>query len=152
VGLAHLFQRHPEWGAQASPKYLAMAEQGRAVSAARLWQIFEQVRKLRRDSLALFADTDVIVLPSAAALPWNAEEAFPTQIDGQDVGPRGHAVYTGWVNAAGLPGLALPCEPSTEGWPIGMQLVGPYGADDLLLGLGATYEAAHPWADRWPTL
>jgi hypothetical protein len=63
------------------------------------------------------------------------------------VGPRGHAVYTGWVNAAGLPGLALPCEPSTEGWPIGM---GPYGADDLLLDLGAAYEAAHPCAPRWP--
>jgi aspartyl-tRNA(Asn)/glutamyl-tRNA(Gln) amidotransferase subunit A len=152
VGLAQMLERHPDWAAQASRKYLAMAEQGRAVSAPRLWQIFEQVRKLRRDSVALFADTDVIVLPSAAALPWNAEDAFPTQIDGQSVGPRGHAIYTGWVNAAGLPGLALPCEPSTEGWPIGMQLVGPYGADHLLLDLGATYEAAHPWADRWPPL
>lgn len=152
VGLAQMFDRHPDWAAQASPKYLAMAEQGRAVPAARLWQILEQVRKLRRDSVALFAETDVIVLPSAAALPWKAEDAFPTHIDGQAVGPRGHAVYTGWVNAAGLPGLALPCEPSTEGWPIGLQLVGPYGADDLLLDLGAAYEAAHPWADRWPPL
>ena len=152
VGLAQMFERHPEWAAQASAKYLAMAHQGRDIPAARLWQVLEQVRKLRRDSVALFEDIDVIVLPSAAALPWKAEDAFPTHIDGQEVGPRGHAVYTGWVNAAGLPGLALPCDPSREGLPIGLQLVGRYGSDDLLLDLGAAYEAAHPWADRWPAL
>lgn len=152
AGLAQMFERHPDWAAQASPKYLEMAERGRALPAARLWQVLEQVKKLRRDSVALFANVDVIVLPSAAALPWKAEDAYPTHIAGQEVGPRGHAVYTGWVNAAGLPGLALPCEPSREGLPIGMQLVGPYGADDLLLDLGAAYEAAHPWAHRRPAL
>lgn len=152
AGLAQMFERHADWAAQASPKYLEMAERGRALPAARLCQVLEQVKKLRRDSVALFANVDVIVLPSAAALPWKAEDAYPTHIAGQEVGPRGHAVYTGWVNAAGLPGLALPCEPSREGLPIGMQLVGPYGADDLLLDLGAAYEAAHPWAHRRPAL
>ncbi|HEY0823632.1 MAG TPA: amidase, partial [Ramlibacter sp.] len=151
AGLAHLFDTHPDWAAQASAKYLDMAARGRQVPAARLWQILEQVKQLRRDSVALFRDIDVIVLPSAAALPWKAEDAYPTHIAGQEVGPRGHAVYTGWVNAAGLPGLALPCAPSREGLPIGMQLVGRYGGDDALLDLGAAYEAAHPWADRWPS-
>lgn len=150
AGLAQLFDRHPDWALQASGKYLDMAETGRRIPAARLWQILEQVKKLRRASASLFDDLDVIVLPSAAALPWKAEDAFPPRIDGQEVGPRGHAVYTGWVNAAGLPGLALPCDPSREGLPIGMQLVGRYGGDDLLLDLGTAYEAAHPWAQRWP--
>jgi len=152
AGLAQLFDRHPDWAAKASSKYLDMADKGRHLPAARLWQILEQVKKLRRASATLFDDLDVIVLPSAAALPWKAQDAYPTHIDGQEVGPRGHAVYTGWVNAAGLPGLALPCEPSREGLPIGMQLVGRYGSDDLLLDLGAAYEAAHPWADRRPAL
>jgi aspartyl-tRNA(Asn)/glutamyl-tRNA(Gln) amidotransferase subunit A len=152
IGLANLFREHPDWEAQASRKYLDMAQQGRQLPGARLWQIVEQVKQLRRASVALFDAIDVIAMPSAAALPWTAEDAFPTRIDGHEVGPRGHAVYTGWVNAAGLPALALPCAPSREGLPIGMQLVGRYGADDALLDLGEAFEAAQPWAHRRPAL
>ena len=79
-------------------------------------------------------------------------DAYPMHIVPQEVRPRGHAVYTGWVNAAGPPGLALPCAPSREGLPIGMQLIGAYGSDDQLLDLGAAFEAAQPWTDRWPEL
>ena len=152
TGLAALFQRHPQWRDGANPKYLEMAAQGERLPAARLWEIIDRVEVLRCDAAALFERIDVVVTPAAAALPWPAEQAYPAQIDGREVGPRGHAVYTGWVNAAGLPGLALPCQPSAEGLPIGMQLVGAYGADELLLDLGASYEAAAPWSGRWPAL
>lgn len=152
IGLASMFAQHPEWEAQASSKYREMADAGRRLPAARLWQIVERVKQLRRDSAALFEQLDVIVMPAAAALPWPTHEPFPRRIDGQDVGPRGHAVYTGWVNAAGLPALALPTNPSVEGLPIGLQLIGGFGRDQALLELGAAYETIAPWADRWPTL
>lgn len=152
VGLAAMFDQHPDWEAQASPRYREAAEAGRRVSGARLWQIMEAVKRLRQDSVALFERYDMLVMPAAAALPWAAHQAYPQLIDGQPVGPRGHAAYTGWVNAAGLPGLALPATPSREGLPIGIQLIGPYGSDDALLDLGEAYEALAPWAGRWPAL
>jgi aspartyl-tRNA(Asn)/glutamyl-tRNA(Gln) amidotransferase subunit A len=152
IGLARMFEANPTWEAQASEKYREMAESGRRLPAARLWQILAHVAQLRRDVAAVFTGVDVIVMPAVAALPWAAEQAYPTHIDGQEVGPRGHAIYTGWVNAAGLPGLALPCQPSVEGLPIGMQLIGAYGADEMLLDLGAAYEALGPWSGRWPAL
>jgi aspartyl-tRNA(Asn)/glutamyl-tRNA(Gln) amidotransferase subunit A len=152
VGLAAMFDEHPDWEAQASAKYREAADLGRNVSGPRIWQIMERVRRLRADSTALFERVDVIVMPAAAALPWPAAMPYPTVINGQEVGPRGHAVYTGWVNAAGLPGLALPASPSAEGLPIGLQLIGAFGSDDLLLDLGEAYEAIAPWADRWPEL
>jgi aspartyl-tRNA(Asn)/glutamyl-tRNA(Gln) amidotransferase subunit A len=152
IGLASMFAQHPLWAQGASQKYRDMAELGSRLPAARLWQIVERVKQLRRDSAALFERVDVIVMPSAAALPWPAQQAYPSHIAGQAVGPRGHAIYTGWVNAAGLPALALPATASDEGLPIGLQLIGGYGRDDALLSLGADYEAVAPWADRWPTL
>jgi aspartyl-tRNA(Asn)/glutamyl-tRNA(Gln) amidotransferase subunit A len=152
IGLASMFEQYPDWEQQASSKYRDMAEAGRRLPGARLWQIVERVKQLRRDSAAMFERIDVIVMPSVAALPWPAEAAYPTHIDGQEVGPRGHAVYTGWVNAAGLPSLALPTAPAREGLPIGLQLIGAYGSDDALLDLGTAFEVAAPWAHRWPEL
>ncbi len=152
VGLAAMFDEHPDWEAQASPRYREAAELGRRVPGPRVWQIMDRVRRLRAESAALFERFDVVVMPAAAALPWPKAQAWPSVIDGHEVGPRGHAVYTGWVNAAGLPGLALPAAPSAEGLPIGIQLIGAYGSDDALLDLGAAYEAAAPWAQRWPAL
>ncbi|SDE15369.1 Amidase [Belnapia rosea] len=70
----------------------------------------------------------------------------PAVIDGQAVGPRGHAVFTNFANLAGLPGIALPGRPSVSGLPIGFQLVGPTGADGLLCALAREWEAAEPWA------
>jgi aspartyl-tRNA(Asn)/glutamyl-tRNA(Gln) amidotransferase subunit A len=152
IGLASMFDQHPPWQDLASQKYQDMAEVGRRLPASRLCQIVERVKKLRRDSVKLFEHVDAIVMPSAAALPWTADEAYPQRIDGRKVGPRGHAIYTGWVNATGLPGLALPASPSDEGLPIGFQLIGGYGSDDALLRLGAAYETIAPWAHRWPSL
>jgi len=152
VGLAHLFEHHPEWRAAAAPKYVEMAEQGSRVPACGLWRVIEQVEQLRRECARVFAEVDVIVTPAAAALPWPAEEAYPPRIAGREVGPRGHAVFTGWVNAAGLPALAVPCAPAKSGLPIGMQMLAAYGADDLLLDLAEGYESIAPWADRWPEL
>ena len=152
IGLAALFAQHPTWRDGASAKYLDMAAQGAALPAAALWALIETMEQRRRDAVQLFRRYDVLVTPSAAALPWPAAQAFPPTINGQAVGPRGHAVFTGWVNAAGLPAVALPSQPSAEGLPIGIQAIGPYGADARLLQIGAAYEKLSPWAHRWPTV
>lgn len=152
IGLAALFAEEPAWRALASPKYQQMAEQGQAESAASLWALLDTVARLRRDCAALFGQIDLIAMPSAAALPWPAAEAFPTTIAGQAVGPRGHAVFTGWVNAAGLPAVSVPTAPAPSGLPIGIQLIGPYGADDRVLAVAAALETQAPWAQRRPPL
>ncbi|MGB6008332.1 amidase [Castellaniella sp.] len=152
AGVARLFERFPQWRARASTKYHTLADQGARLSAARLWAVLEDIETLRRDCIRAFEQYDVLITPAAAALPWPAREAYPAVIDGREVGPRGHAVFTGWVNAAGLPALAVPAAPSASGLPIGIQMIGRFGADDQLLDLGEAYEAAAPWAHRWPDL
>lgn len=152
IGLAAMFNAMPAWRELASPKYRDMAAQGDALGAAALWQLLESVEQLRRDCAQLFETIDLIAMPSAAALPWPAQEAFPPAIAGQAVGPRGHAVFTGWVNAAGLPAVSVPVAASAAGLPIGLQLIGAYGADDAVLEAAAAFERLCPWTHLRPPL
>ncbi|HET7731479.1 MAG TPA: amidase [Usitatibacter sp.] len=152
AGVAFVMALHPGKEALLGPRFQAMLAQGRTVTAGRYLEGLEIFEGLRRESVALFSRWDAVMTPSAAALPWPAEQPYPTAIDGREVGPRGHAVYTGWVNACGIPAIALPCAPSREGLPIGFQLAAGFGRDEALLALAARYEAAAPWSDRWPPL
>ena len=147
IGRAHLawlFDARPEIGAAASPKYQAMAAEGARLSAARMVEILDRVARLRMDAALMFRGIDVVVTPAIAALAWPKRESHPGSIGGQPVGPRGHAVYTGWVNAAGLPALALPSDPAPDGSRIGVQMVAAFGAERLLLALGEAL--AEPFA------
>lgn len=152
VGLAYLLDRHADRRDLAAPKYLDMAAEGAAVPATRYLDAIERIGEFRRQVADAFESIDIIMTPSAAALPWPAAEAYPPEIDGQPVGPRGHAVYTGWVNACGHPAINLPSAPAGSGLPIGFQLVGRFGDDWPLLRLAFEFEAAAPWAGRWPAL
>jgi aspartyl-tRNA(Asn)/glutamyl-tRNA(Gln) amidotransferase subunit A len=116
--------------------------------AASLFEVFAAVHALKRELAGLFARHDFILTPAAAAMPWPAEQPYPQLIAGQAAAPRGHAVFTAFANAAGLPAIALPCGVS-QGLPIGLQLVGAPQADRALLALAAQYESAAPWSMQW---
>jgi aspartyl-tRNA(Asn)/glutamyl-tRNA(Gln) amidotransferase subunit A len=150
AGLAWLMTR--TGGTPTAPALRAAAEAGQAMPASALFATIDAINGFRRAMSVFFETTDVILTPAAAALPWPKTQTHPPTIDGQPVGPRGHAVFTAFANAAGLPGLALPCAPSPGGLPIGLQLVGAPATDGILLALGLQYEAAHPWTHRHPPL
>jgi Asp-tRNA(Asn)/Glu-tRNA(Gln) amidotransferase A subunit family amidase len=152
AGVAYVMAQHPGKESLLGPRFQAMLELGRSVTAAEYLAGFELFERLRRESERVFGRWDAVMTPSAAALPWPAEQPYPELIDGKQVGPRGHAVYTAWVNACGIPAISLPCGPSRRGLPIGFQLAARFGADRLLLGLAERYEAGNPWRSRWPQL
>ncbi|MGP6089391.1 amidase [Antarctobacter jejuensis] len=139
IGLAHLGRSDPALLASAAEKYRAMARAGDGASAVDLYEAMTRIFALREAVRGLWG-YDAVLMPTAAAMPWPAAIAYPAQIDGQPVGPRGHAIYTGWVNAAGLPALAFPAGQGGA-LPIGMQLIGDMGAEPLLLGLGTMLDA-----------
>jgi aspartyl-tRNA(Asn)/glutamyl-tRNA(Gln) amidotransferase subunit A len=156
VGLAWLVDHPRELSAgpfdvaQFSPAMQATAEAGRASPATALFELLFEVERLRVELDRLFEAHDFLLTPAAAALPWPARETHPPRIAGRDVGARGHAVFTAFANAAGLPAIVLPCG-FAQGLPVGIQLVGRQGADDALLAIASQFERAHPW-QRFPEL
>jgi aspartyl-tRNA(Asn)/glutamyl-tRNA(Gln) amidotransferase subunit A len=152
AGLAWFLRDYPGWEHIVQPALRQVAEQGAALQAADYVDALEKVTRIRAGLADIFTRFDVILTPCFAALPWEADVTHPKSIDGKQVGPRGHAIFTAFANAGGLPGISIPCRPSHSGLPIAIQLVGAFGADELLLGLATQYEQAHPWAERWPAL
>jgi amidase len=63
---------------------------------------------------------------------------------------RLYVTFTALLNGTGQPAISLPLYWSEEGLPIGVQLVAPYGREDLLIRIAAQLEQARPWADRRP--
>ena len=132
-GVAYLMQHYPALASLGGASVQTMAEDGHTIRGADYIEALEGVSELRAAMTKLFLDYDFILTPSAAALPWPAEQAYPDLIDAKPAGPRDHAVFTGWVNITGLPAISLPVAVSKAGLPIGAQLVGPFGGDDAVL-------------------
>lgn len=151
AGLAWLVDREGIDAGLISPSLLPMVETGRKTTASAYIQLLSDVQALRAELAGVFQDHDVILTPSVAALPWPKSETHPAVIDGVAAGPRGHAVFTPFANAGGLPGINLPTAPSSSGLPIGCQLVGPFGSDMVLLALAGSYEDAFG-SFRWPEI
>ena len=53
-------------------------------------------------------------------------------------------IYTVSANLAGVPAISVPCGLSDNGLPIGLQLVGNFWSEDVLLNLASAYETAFP--------
>ena len=58
--------------------------------------------------------------------------------------------FTMPYNFTGQPAISLPMHWSSEGLPIGVQIVAAYGREDLLLQVATQLEKAQPWVDRYP--
>ncbi len=97
-----------------------------------------------------FERHDVLLAPLTASPPvaagrWEGLGALRTLLGMAAVYP-----FTGHWNLTGQPALAIPAGMSDDRLPVGVQLVGRWGEEAVLLGLAAQLEAELGWADRRP--
>ncbi len=67
------------------------------------------------------------------------------------IGPNGivrYSPFTPLANMTGQPAISVPLAMSTDGLPIGVQIIGRFGSDALVLQIAAQLERAQPWAHR----
>ena len=93
---------------------------------------------------------DVLVTPTLGGPP--PELGWFTADGPEQEGARivSFIPYTAQFNMTGQPAVSLPLHWSADGLPVGVQFVGAYGREDLLVRLAAQLEQAAPWADRRP--
>jgi amidase len=95
---------------------------------------------------------DLLVTPTVGAPP--PEIGWFTAAGPEEEGKRisSFIPYTPQFNVTGQPAVTLPLHFTEGGLPVGVQLVAPFGREDLLVRVAAALEEAAPWADRRPAV
>src|SRR4051794_15386996 len=96
---------------------------------------------------------DVLVTPALAAAPPPARAWSSRSWSANLLTNIRFAPYAAPWNVAGFPAVVVPVGVRTDGLPVAVQLVGPPGAELVLLALAGQMEQLAPWrrhAPGWP--
>lgn len=118
---------------------------GERLSGADVARAYHQRSALAETARLFFERHDLLVLPVSQVPPFPADQEFPTQINGRPM-----TTYLDWMRAAyfitvtGCPAVSVPAGTTSEGLPVGVQLVAAHGRDRFLLEIARAFEAVSP--------
>ena len=129
-----------------------LVEQGRAVGARELGVALAALAAFERSLIRQLSTFDAVLTPALAMTPrplgWydaeDAEHNFAQQVQ--------YTPFTSMLNVSGLPAITLPVWQTSEGLPMGVQLIGRPGGEAVLLSLGAQLQRRIRWQERRPAV
>ena len=119
-------------------------EAGRALTSTE-YSLARRVQAEMKHAYAQFFETyDALLLPSTAVTAAPIEN-----LNSAAYAPK-LTRFTAPFNLTGLPALSVPCGFSTDGLPIGLQIVCANWQEATLLRIGHAFELATEWHERHP--
>lgn len=118
------------------------------VDVKKSWQ---QVHLLEQQVADFFRGHDLLFSPATSCRPYGADEAPPREIEGKDATAGGAEPFGMLANACWNPSISIPAGMTSDGLPVGLQIVARRHRDDILLRLARIAELTMPWP-YWPSL
>lgn len=151
---ARYFAKLDEVKDRLDPGFVEGIRQGGAYSGQQLLAATYKRTAFYRQVQGWFQKIDFLATPtmSRTALAADHRVDQPITIDGRPAGDMrvAWAPYLNLFNLTGHPAISVPAGRAADGLPIGLQLVGPWYAEEALLGLAAILEADRPWSGERP--
>ncbi|WP_415109732.1 amidase [Micropruina sp.] len=147
----------PDADAALTPLSRWLRDAGRASTGLEYAQALSAIQLLTKQVAEVWDAFDIVLTPTLAQPPALLGSLRDDADPASDFAAQTR--FTPWTsvyNLTGRPAISLPLHtarlagPDSPELPIGVMLGGRFGAEDVLLGLAATVEAAAPW--RRPTL
>ncbi len=120
-------------------------EQTEAYPISKYARVLERRQQLQEECAAVFADVDVLLTPTNAVPAFAADGPPPAEIAGRAVSGAMATPFTMLANLCWNPACSVPAAPTTEGLPVGLQIMGRRHADEVVLRLAHIFEVAAPW-------
>ncbi len=95
---------------------------------------------------------DFLLTPTLCVPPFPILIQGPDKIAGRYVRPESWLAFTIPANFTGQPAATVPAGWTASGLPVGLQIIGRHLDDPKVLRASAAFEAARPWAHKWPPL
>lgn len=93
---------------------------------------------------------DLLVTPTLAVPPFEADRLGPSDVDGTEIDPFIDWILSWIFNMTDHPAASIPAGFVDGSLPVGMQLVGDRFADGDVLAASAALERQRPWHDAYP--
>jgi len=151
--LASIGKYLDQWRDQMDPILVRRLELGRSLTIQDVARAEGERSAYHHRLRRFFERYDLVVLPTAAIPASPLDSPMPAEIAGRQI--RDHLdmmVPTYAFNLSPYPAISVPCGWTESGLPIGLQIVGGWRQDALVLRAAAAFETAAPWADRRPAL
>ena len=133
----------------------AITEMGRRLTASEYLAALEVKNRFTRAMAGWWAaGFDLLVTPTLPEPPPRLGELVPDPAAPLKGWTRAGELVTFTLpfNVTGQPAISLPLHWTTDGLPVGVQLVAAHAREDLLIQVAAQIEEAHPWAGRRPSI
>ena len=105
---------------------------------------------LREQIRRFFEQYDLLLTPTLPVPAFGAGVNVPPELPDRNV--VSWVYYTYPFNLTGNPAASVPCGFTTEGLPVGLQMVAGTNREADVLRLSAAFESARPWANSYPEL
>jgi Asp-tRNA(Asn)/Glu-tRNA(Gln) amidotransferase A subunit family amidase len=145
---ARLTER-PEW---IEPSLREMIEHARGYGAIDLAAALVARTTFVEQARRFMERYDLLLTPTMPCGAWPVEQG-PREIGGRPTPTMFDRLwFTYPFNLTGWPAATVPCGFTSEGLPVGLQIVTARHQDALCLRASAAFEELQPWADRRPPL
>lgn len=138
----------PEQRAMLTPESLGWAElcASGSISIAEEAAAWRERAALADRYAALFKDYDMLLTPTFGDVAMPIPEGWEWPVPVVE-----WAAATYGVNGVGLAAASVPCG-FVDGLPVGLQIIGPPGSDDLVLDVSHAIELRWPWIKERPSV
>jgi amidase len=134
-----------------APEIIGNIERGLNIMPSQIFEA-ERVRiELFKKILAFFETHDFLICPAASIAPFSVDQRYVTEIDGKPC-----ETYIDWfsitfaLTMTSCPTISVPCGFTSEGLPVGIQIMGKPRGEAALLLVAKQFEQAIGIAAQLP--